>query len=47
MYIYKGGRLTPEERRRQKIRANLAGAAVIVLLLAAGIALGIAVGVRL
>ena len=47
MYIYNGGRLTPEDRRRQKARANLVGAVVIVLLLAAGIALGIAVGVLL
>ena len=47
MYIYKGKRLTPEERRRQKRRADLTGAAVMTALALAGFALGIGVGVLL
>ena len=47
MYVYKGRRLTPEDRRRQKRRADLIGAAVMLALVAAGAAIGLAVGVLL
>ena len=48
MYIYTGKRMKQEEKRRhQKFRANLAGMALVLTLLAAGAMLGLAVGASL
>ena len=48
MYMYTGKRMKQEERRRQQqFRANLAGMALVISLLAAGAMLGLAVGVSL
>ena len=48
MYIYTGKRMKQEEKRRQQqFRANLAGMALVLTLLAAGALLGLAVGVTL
>lgn len=48
MYIYQGKRITREEkRRRQRLRANLIGIALVADLVAAGMILGLTSGVSL
>lgn len=48
MYIYQGKRITREEKRRQqRIRANLIGIGMMVLLVLAGVILGAAGAVSL